>query len=181
MWTFVRDVILFITLCTWCDSLYYVLHVVWSFVRGVIFFEHTIGNGHSCIAYDCIWLDLLRSGYINVSIGCSTEYPWSSNHPVLKVREKRKWKNGAPLNYRKDLSRYLGSDTIYNNTNGVFFDRGIYYVTRSHTRGLKSLGPIRAAGKEARDDHYFIHLNFPTSTDQNISIFQDTDLIPIVN
>ena len=27
-------------------------------------------------------------------------------------------------------------------------------VTRSDKRGLKSLGPIRATGKEARDNHY---------------------------
>ena len=74
--------------------------------------------------------------------------------PTLRCEKKRKWKSGAPLNYRKDLSRYLDADTIYNNTSGVFFDRGIYYVTRSHKRGLKSLGPMRAAGKEARDNHY---------------------------
>ena len=30
------------------------------------------------------------------------------------------------------------------------------FVTRSRKRGLKSLGPIRAAGKYVRDNHYVV-------------------------
>ena len=33
------------------------------------------------------------------------------------------------------------------------------YVTRSHNKGSKSLGPIRATGKEVRDNHYGIVLH----------------------
>ena len=32
------------------------------------------------------------------------------------------------------------------------------YVPRSHKKGIKSLGPIRATGKEVRDNHYVLHL-----------------------
>ena len=38
------------------------------------------------------------------------------------------------------------------------------YVTRSHKKGVKSLGPIRAAGKEVKDNHYVLHLTPATPT-----------------
>ena len=47
----------------------------------------------------------------------------------------------------------------------------IIYVTRSHKKGIESLGLIRAAGKEVKDNYYVIHLTPHTTTGHNFSIF----------
>ena len=66
----------------------------------------------------------------------------------------------------------------------VAFDkvlRIVLYMSRhrSHTRGVRVLGLIRATGKERRDGHYGPPLDSPTSTDQNFLVLYDAILIPI--